>query len=114
MARKWQKVSSLKRKISSPRANECADFSACSTSSVAEKGHFFVYTSDRKRFMVPLAYLDNNIFKELLKISKEEFGLPGDGPITLPCDAASMDSSAFSDAHLSRLLGKSIQYRSLE
>ncbi|KAJ0960302.1 hypothetical protein J5N97_001873 [Dioscorea zingiberensis] len=87
MARKWQKVSSLKRKISSPRADECADFSACSTSSVAEKGNFFVYTSDGKRFMVPLAYLDNNIFKELLKISEEEFGLPGDGPITLTCDA---------------------------
>ncbi|KAJ0963989.1 hypothetical protein J5N97_029111 [Dioscorea zingiberensis] len=91
MARKWQKVSSLKRKISSPRADECADFSACSTSSVAEKGHFFVYTLEGKRFMVPLAYLDNNIFKELLKISEEEFGLPGDGPITLPCDAASME-----------------------
>ncbi|KAJ0964014.1 hypothetical protein J5N97_029136 [Dioscorea zingiberensis] len=87
MAKKWQKVTSFKRKISSPRADECADFSACSTSSVAEKGHFFVYTSDGKRFMVPLAYLDNNIFKELLKISEEEFGLPGDGPITLPCDA---------------------------
>ncbi|KAJ0960308.1 hypothetical protein J5N97_001879 [Dioscorea zingiberensis] len=91
MARKWQKVSSLKGKISSPRADECADFSACSTSSVAEKGHFFVYTSEGKRFMVPLAYLDNNIFKELLKISEEEFGLPGDGPITLPCDAVSME-----------------------
>ncbi|KAJ0964015.1 hypothetical protein J5N97_029137 [Dioscorea zingiberensis] len=91
MARKWQKVSSLKRKISSPRADECADFSACSTSSIAEKGHFFVYTSEGKRFMVPLAYLDNNIFKELLKISEEEFGLPGDGPITLPCDAVSME-----------------------
>ncbi|KAJ0964017.1 hypothetical protein J5N97_029139 [Dioscorea zingiberensis] len=91
MAKKWQKVASFKRKISSPRADECADFSACSTSSVAEKGHFFVYTSDGKRFMVPLAYLDNNIFKELLKISEEEFGLPGDGPITLPCDAVSME-----------------------
>ncbi|KAJ0964018.1 hypothetical protein J5N97_029140 [Dioscorea zingiberensis] len=88
----WQKVSSLKRKISSPRADEHSDFNACSTSSVAEKGHFFVYTSEGKRFMVPLAYLDNNIFKELLKISEEEFGLPGDGPITLPCDAASMET----------------------
>ncbi|KAJ0960623.1 hypothetical protein J5N97_001499 [Dioscorea zingiberensis] len=90
MAKKWQKVASFKRKISSPRADECADFNACSTSSVAEKGHFFVYTSDGKRFMVPLAYLDNNIFKKLLKISEEEFGLPGNGPITLPCDAKRM------------------------
>ncbi|XP_039128432.1 auxin-responsive protein SAUR68-like [Dioscorea cayenensis subsp. rotundata] len=91
MARKLLKVPSLKRMISSPRANKLSDFNECSTSSVAEKGHFFVYTSEGKRFMIPLAYLDNNIFKELLKISEEEFGLPGDGPITLPCDAKSME-----------------------
>ncbi|XP_039127700.1 auxin-responsive protein SAUR36-like [Dioscorea cayenensis subsp. rotundata] len=92
MARKLLKVPSLKRMISSPRSNDvCSDFDACSTSYVAEKGHFNVYTSEGKRFMVPLAYLDNNIFKELLRISEEEFGLPGDGPITLPCDAASME-----------------------
>ncbi|KAJ0960619.1 hypothetical protein J5N97_001495 [Dioscorea zingiberensis] len=88
MARKWQKVAALGRRISSPRANECSDFDACSTSSVSEKGHFFVYSLEGKRFMVPLAYLDNDIFKELLKTSEEEFGLPSDGPITMPCDAA--------------------------
>ncbi|KAM0945346.1 putative small auxin-up RNA [Dioscorea sansibarensis] len=91
MARKLQKVTSLKRMISSPRADKHSDFNECSTSSVAEKGHFIVYTSEGKRFMVPLAYLNNNIFRELLKISEEEFGLPGDGPITLPCDAVSME-----------------------
>ncbi|KAM0945340.1 putative small auxin-up RNA [Dioscorea sansibarensis] len=91
MARKLLKVPSLKRMISSPRADKCSDFNACSTSCIADKGHFFVYTSEGKRFMLPLAYLTNNIFKELLKISEEEFGLPGDGPITLPCDAASME-----------------------
>ncbi|KAH7692256.1 Small auxin-up RNA protein [Dioscorea alata] len=91
MARMLLKVPSLKRMISSPRADKSSDFNACSTSSVADKGHFFVYTSEGKRFMVPLAYLENNIFKELLKISEEEFGLPGDGPITLPCDEASTE-----------------------
>ncbi|XP_039126744.1 auxin-responsive protein SAUR36-like [Dioscorea cayenensis subsp. rotundata] len=91
MARKLLKVPSLKRMISSPRTDKLPDFNDCSTSYVAEKGHFNVYTSEGKRFMVPLAYLDNNIFKELLRISEEEFGLPGDGPITLPCDAASME-----------------------
>ncbi|KAH7692250.1 Small auxin-up RNA protein [Dioscorea alata] len=91
MARKLLKVPSLKKMISSPRADKSSDFNECSTSSVAEKGHFFVYTLEGKRFMVPLAYLTNTIFKELLKISEEEFGLPGDGPITLPCDAASME-----------------------
>ncbi|KAH7692258.1 Small auxin-up RNA protein [Dioscorea alata] len=92
MASKWQKVVSLKRKISSPRIDDAtSDFNACSTSSVAEKGHFNVYSLEGKRFMVPLAYLDNSIFKELLKISEDEFGLPRDGPITLPCDAAFME-----------------------
>ncbi|KAM0945343.1 putative small auxin-up RNA [Dioscorea sansibarensis] len=91
MARKSLKVSSLRRMISSPRADKLSDFNECSTSSVPEKGHFFVYTSEGKRFMVPLAYLTNNIFKELLRMSEEEFGLPADGPITLPCEAASME-----------------------
>ncbi|XP_039126753.1 auxin-responsive protein SAUR68-like [Dioscorea cayenensis subsp. rotundata] len=91
MARKLMKVPSIKRMISSPRADKLYDFSECSTSCVAEKGHFFVYTSDGKRFMISLAYLTNNIFKELLRISEEEFGLPCDGPITLPCDAAFME-----------------------
>ncbi|KAJ0960307.1 hypothetical protein J5N97_001878 [Dioscorea zingiberensis] len=112
MAKKWQKVASFKRKISSPRADECADFNACSTSSVVEKGHFFVYTSDGKRFMVPLAYLDNNIFKELLKISEEEFGLPGDGPITLPCDAVAVKQTAtvkFAAVQVKKRMGRKWQ-----
>ncbi|KAM0945339.1 putative small auxin-up RNA [Dioscorea sansibarensis] len=91
MARKLLKVPSLKRMIASPKADKHSDFNACSTSSIAEKGHFNVYTSEGKRFMVPLSYLDNSIFKELLRISEEEFGLPCDGPITLPCDAASIE-----------------------
>ncbi|KAJ0076785.1 hypothetical protein Patl1_35796 [Pistacia atlantica] len=60
-------------------------------SSVTEKGHFVVYTIDQKRFVFPLMYLNNDIFLELLKVSKEEFGLSSDGPITLPCDAVFMD-----------------------
>ena len=91
MARKWQKMVAMARKISSPRANMYADFSACNTSSVAQKGHFNVYTLEGKRFMIPLAYLNNVVFKELLKISEDEFGLPGEGPITLPCDTVSME-----------------------
>ncbi|GLT94485.1 hypothetical protein SLE2022_122230 [Rubroshorea leprosula] len=55
------------------------------------KGHFVVYTMDERRFLFPLAYLRTNIFLELFRLSEEEFGLPRDGPITLPCDAASME-----------------------
>ncbi|KAG9443205.1 hypothetical protein H6P81_019059 [Aristolochia fimbriata] len=54
---------------------------------VADKGHFVVYTADGERFMVHLAYLSNALLKALLQISEEVYGLPGDGPITLPCKA---------------------------
>ncbi|KAF8410332.1 hypothetical protein HHK36_002859 [Tetracentron sinense] len=76
MARKWQKISAMgRRRISLPRSD----------------GHFVVYTIDKKRFVVPLRYLNHNIFRELFRMSEEEFGLPGDGPITLPCDAFFME-----------------------
>lgn len=54
---------------------------------VADKGHFVVYTADQIRFMIPLLCLNSEIFRELLKLSEEEFGLPGDRPLALSCDA---------------------------
>ena len=55
--------------------------------------------------MIPLAYLKSNVFRELLKMSEDEFGYRGDGPIILPCDAAFLEyalsmlrSRAFKDA----------------
>jgi hypothetical protein len=82
MAKKWQRIAANKRKrISYPKAE----------SSVANKGHFVVYTTDNKRFVVPLEYLSQNVFRELLRMSEEEFGLPSNGPITLPCDGVFMD-----------------------
>ncbi|KAK5837726.1 hypothetical protein PVK06_006453 [Gossypium arboreum] len=76
-ARKWQKLAAIgRRRI---------------TSSLVDKGHFVIYTIDQKRFVIPLAYLRNTIFVELLKMSEEEFGLPSDGPITLPCDSVAMN-----------------------
>jgi Auxin responsive protein len=64
---------------------------ACSyNTTVVNKGHFVVYTVDKKKFEVPLDYLNSRIFLELLRISEEEFGLSNDGPIILPCEAALM------------------------
>lgn len=84
MARKWQKMAGIgrRREISLPNARNTR---------LADKGHFVVYSMDKRRFMVPLAYLSSSIFIELLSMSEEEFGLPGDGPITLPFDAATME-----------------------
>ncbi|KAK6921303.1 Small auxin-up RNA [Dillenia turbinata] len=94
MARKWQKrAASSRKRISFPRRDSSQDLDERSTSSdiSLSKGHFVVYTSDRRRFVLPLSYLNNYIFAELLRMSEEEFGLPSNEPITLPCDAVFME-----------------------
>lgn len=53
----------------------------------AEKGHFVVYSIDNRRFVLPLVYLENNIFRELFKLAEEEFGLSNNRPLMFPCDA---------------------------
>ncbi|KAL2490581.1 Auxin-responsive protein SAUR67 [Abeliophyllum distichum] len=91
MARKWQKFAAIHRKrISFPRNNDNINVESCSTSSVVEKGHFVVYTTDKKRFVIPLTFLKSDVFGDLLKMSEEEYGLSSDGPITVPCDALFM------------------------
>lgn len=93
MVKKWQKLAATSRKrIMSSRSNGNLVVGTCSTaSSVVDRGHFVIYTSDKKRFVMPLAYLNNNILRELLKMSEDEFGMPSDGPITLPCNARFME-----------------------
>ncbi|EEF39754.1 conserved hypothetical protein [Ricinus communis] len=67
------------------------DTSSCSTSSRAEKGCFVVYSTDKKRFLLPLEYLNNDVIKELFNMAEDEFGLPSKGPLTLPCEAELME-----------------------
>ncbi|KAF5449059.1 hypothetical protein F2P56_029546 [Juglans regia] len=92
IARKWRKLSSIGRKRIYFLRSDDADVnpSPCNPSTVAERGHFVVYTIDEKRFEMPLAYLYTNIFQELFKMSEEEFGLSSSRPITLPCDSVFM------------------------
>ncbi|KAJ3690828.1 hypothetical protein LUZ61_019992 [Rhynchospora tenuis] len=86
MVRKWQKVAAVgKSRIVS------VDTDTGYTHTVARRGHIYIYTNDQKRFMVPLKYLSSSIFVELLRKSEEEYGLPSDGPIILPCDGACME-----------------------
>ncbi|MCD7447716.1 hypothetical protein HAX54_033506 [Datura stramonium] len=92
MARKWQKFAATRRKrISLPSNGSDADSCCTSSSSGVIKGHFVVYTTDRRRFSIPLAFLENEVIRQLLTMSEEEFGLPSGGPITLPCDSIIMD-----------------------
>ncbi|XXG71852.1 hypothetical protein AAC387_Pa07g1082 [Persea americana] len=79
-----------RRRIMLPRTGSSKNSTTIGKSR-PEKGNFVVYTADGRRFAVPLSYLENPIFIELLKMSEEEFGLPGNGPIKLPCDGVFMD-----------------------
>ncbi|XP_030445887.1 auxin-responsive protein SAUR68-like [Syzygium oleosum] len=92
MARKWQKIAAMGRKrIAFQRTNSKSSSADANRSSAAQKGRFVVYTTDERRFAIPLSYLSNNMVKELFRVSEEEFSLPRDGPITLPIDALSME-----------------------
>ncbi|KDP29981.1 hypothetical protein JCGZ_18748 [Jatropha curcas] len=88
LARKWQKLAAFKRKrITLPQATGSINTNSCSTSQMAEKGHFAVYSADQRRFLLPLEYLNNEIIRELFKMAEEEYGLQSNGPLTFPCDA---------------------------
>ncbi|XP_021773009.1 auxin-responsive protein SAUR67-like [Chenopodium quinoa] len=79
MARKWKKLAAAsRRRISWPKP-------------AVAKGHFVIYTTDGRRFMIPLVYLQSEIVRELLKMAEEEFGLISEGPLTLPCDSTFME-----------------------
>ncbi|XP_030450631.1 auxin-responsive protein SAUR67-like [Syzygium oleosum] len=85
IARKWQRVAAMRRKrISFPQVEGDEEV-------LAHRGHFVVYSIDRKRFVFPIRFLNNCVIRELFRLSEEEFGLPSNGPITLPCDAMFMD-----------------------
>nr|XP_009799445.1 PREDICTED: uncharacterized protein LOC104245524 [Nicotiana sylvestris]XP_016493680.1 PREDICTED: auxin-responsive protein SAUR68-like [Nicotiana tabacum] len=91
MAKRWQKFAAKQRKrISFPRNAHDTDSCSTSPSSIVEKGHFVVYTADQARFVIPLAS-ENEVIRQLLSMSEEEFGLPSGGPIILPCDSDFMD-----------------------
>ncbi|MCD9559568.1 hypothetical protein HAX54_017618 [Datura stramonium] len=80
-----------RKRISLTRNASNVDSCSTSSSSIVGKGHFVVYTIDQRRFVIPLAYLENEVIRATLIIFEEEFGLSSGGPITLPCDSAFMD-----------------------
>ena len=88
LGNKLQELASISRKSNSlPRTT----WNDERTSVLADKGHFVVYTIDQNRFLIPLVYLNSGILRALFELSKDEFGLPSDGPITLPCEAFFME-----------------------
>ncbi|RZC55673.1 hypothetical protein C5167_014526 [Papaver somniferum] len=57
---------------------------------VIPKGHLAVYageTQSKKRFVVPISYLNNTSFQQLLSRAEEEYGFDHPmGGLTIPCD----------------------------
>ncbi|CAN1234402.1 Indole-3-acetic acid-induced protein ARG7 [Linum perenne] len=52
------------------------------------KGFLAVYVGEtqKKKFVVPLAYLSQSLFQDLLSMAKEEFGFDHPmGGLTIPC-----------------------------
>lgn len=61
---------------------------ASSSAADVPKGHFAVYVgeSEKKRFVIPISYLNNPSFQHLLSQSEEEFGFDHPmGGLTIPC-----------------------------
>ncbi|KAK1571838.1 hypothetical protein Q3G72_023908 [Acer saccharum] len=55
---------------------------------VVPKGHFAVYVgeTEKKRYVVPISYLKNPSFQDLLIQAEEEFGFDHPtGGLTIPC-----------------------------
>ncbi|KAK8568037.1 hypothetical protein V6N13_105978 [Hibiscus sabdariffa] len=68
--------SSLRRTLSS------------SETTVVPKGHFAVYVGkdEKKRFVVPISFLNHPSFQHLLSEAEEEFGFDHPmGALTIPC-----------------------------
>ncbi|XP_042509222.1 auxin-responsive protein SAUR64-like [Macadamia integrifolia] len=84
MVKRWQRLAVL--------ASKRVFFSRSMVRLVAGKGHFAVYAEDGRRFEVPLLFLGEPIFTELLKMGEKEFGLASDRPIMLPCDGDFLES----------------------
>ena len=70
------------------RAKKIVCKSVSGLSKSVPKGHFAVYVGEdqKKRFVVPISYLNEPSFQELLSKAEEEFGFNHPmGGLTIPC-----------------------------
>ncbi|KAL4281716.1 hypothetical protein GQ457_03G002230 [Hibiscus cannabinus] len=50
------------------------------------KGYFAVYVGEnQKRFVIPVSFLSQPLFQDLLGMSEEEFGYSPTGSLRIPC-----------------------------
>ncbi|KAL0356629.1 UNVERIFIED_CONTAM: Auxin-responsive protein SAUR24 [Sesamum calycinum] len=70
------------------RRSLSAERRSTSAGTEVPKGHFAVYVgeSEKKRFVIPVSYLNHPSFQDLLCQAEEEFGFHHPmGGITIPC-----------------------------
>ncbi|XP_050364312.1 auxin-induced protein 15A-like [Argentina anserina] len=69
---------SLTRSLSASKVSKSLDI---------PKGYFAVYVGEsQKRFVIPISYLNEPVFRDLLSQAEEEFGYDHPmGGITIPC-----------------------------
>ena len=69
---------SLSRSLSASKTSKSLDI---------PKGYFAVYVGkSQKRFVIPVSYLNEPVFQDLLSLAEEEFGYEHPmGGITIPC-----------------------------
>ncbi|PHU22049.1 Indole-3-acetic acid-induced protein ARG7 [Capsicum chinense] len=63
-------------------------FKKSSTARDIPKGHFAVYVGEKqkKRFVIPISFLSQPLFQDLLSQAEEEFGFDHPmGGLTIPC-----------------------------
>ncbi|KAK9112980.1 hypothetical protein Scep_020499 [Stephania cephalantha] len=68
--------------------NKALRSSVLNSHSMVPKGHIAVYVGEtQRRFVVPISYLNNPLFQDLLNQAEEEFGFDHPmGGLTIPCD----------------------------
>ncbi|KAL2254824.1 UNVERIFIED_CONTAM: Auxin-responsive protein SAUR24 [Sesamum indicum] len=70
------------------RRSLSAERRSISSGTEVPKGHFAVYVgeSKKKRFVIPISYLNHPAFQDLLCQAEEEFGFSHPtGGLTIPC-----------------------------
>ncbi|XP_010530798.1 PREDICTED: auxin-induced protein 15A [Tarenaya hassleriana] len=83
-------LSQAKQKLQRSLSARIASLLATSGTNNVPKGHVGVYVGEKygekKRFMVPISYLNHPLFQDLLNLAEEEYGFDHPmGGLTIPC-----------------------------
>ncbi|XP_010548085.1 PREDICTED: auxin-induced protein 15A-like [Tarenaya hassleriana] len=82
-------LSHAKQKLRRSLSARIASLLATSGTNNVPKGHVAVYvgeTCKKRRFVIPISYLNHHLFQDLLNLAEEEFGFDHPmGGLTIPC-----------------------------